>query len=49
MPQLLITVAECQTCPFHAGITKEHHHFPDESYVTGHIECRYAEEMAHHV
>jgi len=49
MRQLLITVPECQACPFHGGITKEHHHFPDDSYVTGYIECRYAEEMAHHV
>jgi hypothetical protein len=28
---------------------KEHHHFPDDSYVTGYIECCYLDEMAHHV
>ncbi|MFQ5881168.1 MAG: tetratricopeptide repeat protein [Candidatus Methylomirabilales bacterium] len=46
MRQLLITVSECQACPYHGGITKEHHHFPDDSYVTGYIECRYIDEMA---
>ncbi len=46
MRQLLITVLECQACPYHGGITKEHHHFPDDSYVTGYIECRYIDQMA---
>ena len=46
MHELLITVPECQACPFHGGITKERHHFPDDSYVTGFVDCRYTDEMA---
>ena len=42
----LITIPECRACPYHGGIFKEHHHFPDDSYVTGHIECRYVDEIA---
>jgi hypothetical protein len=45
MHGLLITVPECEACPFHGGLFKERHHFPDDSYVTGYIECRY-ERMA---
>ncbi len=45
MRQLLITVPECQACPYHGGITKEHHHFPDDSYVTGYVDCRYVDQM----
>ncbi|MEE9152892.1 MAG: tetratricopeptide repeat protein [candidate division NC10 bacterium] len=46
MRGLLITVPECQACPYHGGITKERQHFPDDSYITGYIECRYIDEMA---
>jgi hypothetical protein len=43
MERLLITVFECQACPYHGGVVKEHHLFPDDSYVTGYIECQYAD------
>lgn len=41
MHGMLITVPECEACPFHGGLFKEHHHFPDDSYVTGYVDCRY--------
>ncbi len=41
MHELMITVPECQACPYHGGITKERHDFPEDSYVTGYVECRY--------
>lgn len=41
MHGLMITVSECEACPFHGGLVKERHHFPDDSYVTGYVECRY--------
>ncbi len=44
MHELMITVPECQACPYHGGITKERHHFPDDCYITGYIECRYIDE-----
>jgi tetratricopeptide (TPR) repeat protein len=44
MRQLSVTLPECQACPYHGGAVKEHHHFPDDSYVTGTIECRYVDE-----
>ncbi len=46
MNGLMVTLPECQACPFHAGLFKEHHHFPDDSYVTGYVDCRYAEKNA---
>lgn len=45
MHGMMITVPECEACPFHGGLFKERHHFPDDSYVTGYVECRY-EKMA---
>jgi hypothetical protein len=41
MHGMMITVPECEACPYHGGITKERHHFPDDSYVTGYVDCRY--------
>ncbi|MFQ5657780.1 MAG: hypothetical protein ACE5G5_09585 [Candidatus Methylomirabilales bacterium] len=47
MRGLLVTLRECQACPYHGGTVKEHHDFPDDSYVTGYIECRYIDEVQH--
>lgn len=44
MRAISVTLPECEACPYHGGTVKEHHHFPDDSYVTGYIECRYIDE-----